>query len=287
MTGSGHDISTWPALMGVKPGDTIQLMADLTRVAWKARRGGKRFGAEEFLSAFADAVGPSGDLLIPTFNFDLHDGDAFDIKRTRSISGALANAALDHERFQRTPHALHSFAATGAHADQLVTTKERGSFGPHSPFAFLFDRKGSLIAIDLPLNDALTFVHFTEERLAVPYRSHRDLRIRYTGPDGLASDRSFSAYAKDPGHHMELSALEPLLEQAGALTRGELDGSRYIRVDLAKAHAVIAHDISVNNARSIHQFRWRWWLRDHAKGVLRTFGIRTRQERTAHAARTA
>jgi aminoglycoside 3-N-acetyltransferase len=287
LTGSDHDISTWPARSGVKPGDTIQLMADLTRTAWNARRTGGHFKASELLSAFADAVGPTGDVLIPTFNFDLRDGDTFDAERTRSISGALANAALEHPRYQRTPHALHSFAVTGAHADKLVGSREQGSFGPASPFAFLLERKGILIAIDLPLNDALTFVHFAEERIGVPYRSHKPVRIRCTALDGKTSERTFTVYAKGPGHHMELSALEPLLENAGALTRGEVDGSRFIRVDLPKAYGVIARDITGNKARSIHQFRWSWWLRDHAKGVLRTFGIRTRQERTAHAARTA
>lgn len=273
--------------MGVKPGDTIQLIADLTRMAWNARRAGKLFKAQDFLNAFVDAVRPSGDVLVPTFNFDLRDGDAFDIKRTRSISGALANAALDHERFQRTQQALHSFAVVGAHAAQLAASEEKSSFGPRSPFAFLLERKGILIAIDLPLNDALTFVHFTEEHIGVPYRSHKAMSIRYTGTDGVTGDRTFSFYAKGPGHHMDLSALEPLLERTGALARGEVDGSRFIRVDLSKAHEVIAHDITANKARSIHQFHWSWWLRDHAKGVLRTFGIRTRQERTAHAARTA
>ncbi len=287
MTGSGHDISTWPALMGVKPGDTVQLMADLTRMAWNARRDGSRFNTSDFLNAFADAVGPNGHVLVPTFNFDLRDGDGFDVKHTRSISGALANAALDHVRFQRTPHALHSFAVTGAHACQLGTSEEPGSFGPRSPFALLLEQKGFLIAIDLPLNDALTFVHFTEEKVGVPYRSHKTIRTRYTDVDGKTDDRTFSVYAKRPGHHMELSALEPILETAGALVRGEVDGSRFMRVDLSKAHEVIAHDITANKARSIHRFRWTWWLRDHTKDLLRTFGFRTRKERTAHAARTA
>jgi aminoglycoside 3-N-acetyltransferase len=262
-------------------------MADLTRLAWNTRRADGHFNASDLLTAFADAVGPSGDVLVPTFNFDLRDGDAFDIKRTRSISGALANAALEHDRYRRTPHPLHSFAVAGAHAGELVASPEQGSFGPASPFAFLLDRKGILIAIDLPLNEALTFAHFTEEREGVPYRSQKAVRIRYTGTDGKPSDITFTVYAKGPGHHMDLSSLEPLLEKAGALTRGEVDGSRFMRVDLTKAHEVIAHDITANKARSIHQFRWSWWLRDHAKGVLRTFGICTRQERTAHAARTA
>lgn len=273
--------------MGVKRGDTIQLMADLTRAAWNARRAGQRFSADGLLNAFADAVGPTGTLLVPTYNFDLRDGDAFDIRRARSISGALANAAIQHPRFKRTPHALHSFAVTGAGAERLVSSKEPSSFGPGSPFAFLHERKAALIAIDLPLNDAVTFAHFTEEATGVPYRHHRPIRIRYTGPDGHTGDRTFSLYAKKPGHHMDFSQLEYMAEHDGAIIHSNIDGSRSFRLDLSWVHSIIEHDIRSNHARRFHEFRWSWLLRDHAKGVLRTFGIRTRQERTAHAARTA
>ncbi len=287
MTATGHDLSTWPMRLGVKPGDTIQLMADLTRVAWNARRAGQRFSADGFLNAFADAVGPTGTLLVPTYNFDLHDGDAFDIRHTRSISGALANAAIQHPRFKRTPHALHSFAVTGAGTERLVDSEEPSSFGPGSPFAFLLERKAALIAIDLPLNDAITFAHFTEEATGVPYRHHRLMRIRYTGTDGHTGDRTFSLYAKKAGHHMDFSQLEYMAEHDGAITNHDLNGSKAFRLDLPWVHSIIEHDIRSNDARRIHEFRWNWWLRDHTKSVLRTFGIRTRQQRTAHAARTA
>lgn len=255
-------------------------------MAWNARRGGGTFTADQLIDAFTSAVGPTGDVLVPTFNFDLRPGDAFDIRRTRSMSGALANASLDRADFKRTTHALHSFAVSGAHADQLVLAEELGSFGPSSPFAFLHRQRGVLVAIDLPLNEALTFAHFVEERNGVPYRRHIELTIRCTGADGSVSDRAFTVYAKRLGHNMDFSALEPLLEKADALVRGELDGSHFIRVDLAKAFDVIADDIRQNNARSIHQFRWSWWLRDVMKTGLRTLGIHTRTERLAHAART-
>ena len=200
MIGEGTDIRTWPGRLGVKPGDTVQLMADLTRIAWNARRAGGRFSTAAFLDSFAEAVAPGGDILVPAYNFDLRSGDAFDLRGTPSISGALANAALGHAGYRRTPHPLHSFAVRGAHAEQLAASKEPGSFGPSSPFAFLLERKAVLLAIDLPLNDALTFVHFTEERMKVPYRAHRSLRIRYTGANGRTAGRVFSIYAKRPGH---------------------------------------------------------------------------------------
>ncbi len=273
--------------MGVKPGDTIQLMADLTRVAWNTRRVGTRFSADGFLNAFADAVGPTGTVLVPTYNFDLREGDAFDVRRTRSISGALANAAIDHPRFRRTPHPLHSFAVTGAGSDALIRSTEKSSFGPASPFAYLLEHKATLIAIDLPLNDAVTFAHFTEEATGVPYRRHRPIRVRYTGPDGITGDRIFSLYAKKPGHHMDFTRLEYMAEHDGAIKHIDLEGSKALRLELPWIHSMVEHDIRMNNARSIHHFRWSWWMKDHMKELLRTFGIRTRQERTVHAARTA
>lgn len=282
-----NDISTWPARLGVRSGETILLMADLTRMAWNTRRSGKHFRAADLLDAFADATGPDGTLLVPTYNYDLDDGAAFDVRRTRSISGALANAAIDHPRFLRTPHPLHSFAVCGTGTEELIHTAERSSFGPRSPFAFLLAHKASLIVIDLPLNDALTFAHFTEETTGVPYRRHRPLRIRYTDAEGRTTERDFSLYAKKPGHHMDFSQLEHMAEHDGALAHIDLGGPRAIRLELPWVHAMVEHDIRTNHARRIHQFRWSWWLRDHTRSLLRTFGIRTRRERTAHAARTA
>ena len=273
--------------MGVRPGDTIQLMADVTRMAWNARRAGQPSPVEGLLDAFVDAVGPTGTLLVPTYNFDLHDGDAFDIRQTRSISGVLANAAIQHPRFKRTPHALHSFAVTGEGTENLVNSNEPSSFGPGSPFAFLLHRKASLIAIDLPLNDAITFAHFTEEATSVPYRHHRPIRLRYTGTDGNTSERTFSIYAKRPGHHLDFSQLEYMAAHDGAITHHDLNGSKAFRLSLPWVHTIIEHQIRSNDERRFHEFRWSWWLRDHTKNLLRTFGFRTRQERTAHAARTA
>lgn len=273
--------------MGVKPGDTVQLMADLTRMAWNARRSGLRFSAAGLLDAFADAVGPTGSLLVPTYNFDLRNGDAFDVRHTLSISGALANAAIDHPRFKRTRHPLHSFSVYGAGAEELIASTEESSFGPRSPFAYLLAKRAVLCAIDLPLNDAVTFAHYSEESTGVPYRRNHTMHIRYTDANGHTEDRTFSLYAKKPGHHMDFSQLEHMAEHDGAITYTELDGSHAFRLDLSWVHSVVEHDIRTNNARRFHRFAWSSWVKDHTKNLLRTFGIRTRQERTAHAARIA
>jgi aminoglycoside N3'-acetyltransferase len=283
---TGFDPSTWPERLGVRRGETIQLMADLTRMAWNARRAGQRFDPNTLLDAFADAVGPEGMILVPTFNFDLLNGDAFDVRHTRSISGALANAALDHPSYRRTAHPLHSFAVADGEASTLEGINHAiGSFDPASPFGLMHRRKARLISFDLPLNASFTFVHYVEQALNVPYRRIQRIAVNYTDHGGTMDLRHFTTFGKTPGHVNELSSLEPLLHKAGALTQGELDGSKWISVDLGKAYDVVALDIQKNKARNIHRFLPSLWLRDSVKAALRRFGYRTRKERTAHAAR--
>lgn len=260
------------------------LMADLMRIGWRARRYSGTFDVNALLDAFRAAV-EAGTLLVPTYTFDLPDGASFDRRSTATISGALGSAALAHPAFGRTPHPLHSFAVAGAGAAELMASTEPGSFGPGSPFAFLYRHRGLLVTLDLPVNNALTFAHFVEEQERVPYRIPRRMSFRYTDLDGRTDLRTFTIQAKKPGHHMDFTPMETALEQAGALRRGVVDGTKWIVVDLWKAYPVIAADLRAGGPSSVHRFRWSWWLRDVLKAGLRTFGVRTGRERLGHAAR--
>jgi aminoglycoside N3'-acetyltransferase len=262
-------------------------MADVTRLAWAYRKAGSRFDVGAFLAAFTEAVGPQGNVLVPAFNFDLRSGDAFDVRSTRSISGALANAAIDHPAFVRTSHPLHSFAVAGADAQRLTTTNNIGSFDEDSPFAFLLEKRATLIAVDLPLNDALTFVHFVEQRRKVSYRRPRELRIMHTDAEGRTQKRMYTLFAKKAGHVNSFDGLEAVLTREGACAATQVGGSSVLRIDLARAYDVIDKDIRTNGSRSIHRFDAKVWLADVVKSLLRTFGIRTSKDRMAHAARTS
>ncbi len=278
---------SWAALLNIERNSTVVLMADITRLAWHARRAGGRFNGTEFLDGFREAVGPGGTVLVPTFNYDLRNGDAFDVRRTRSISGALAQQALEHPMFQRTGHPLHSFAVAGQGGAELLADVPFSSFDRASPFGYMHSARAVLYGIDLPLDDLLTFAHYVEEQETVPYRRSTDFWVEYTDRDGSTQRQRFVRYAKKAGHTNRFAPLENALLTAGALTYMEVTGARVARIDLAKAYAVIADDIKRNGARSIHTFSRELWLRDMLKNMLAIFGIRTTKERTAHAARTA
>lgn len=279
-------VQEWPAQVRVGPGATVQLMADLTRSAWRARRAGSDFSGDELINAFLSALGPQGTLLIPTFDFDLRNGDRFDVRRTRSLSGALASIALSRDDVRRTPNPLHSFAVFGASAQQLAGTDNRSSFGEDSPFGHLHRSNGILVAFDLPLNDAFTYVHHVEESEKVPYRRWEDRRIKYTDARGRTRWRTYKLYAKRPGGHLDLTALDPILTDAGALEHGMIASMPYIRVDLPLAHEVVVREIRGTGARSFHSFSWDRWFRDQARRIFDRARRRTRQQRISHAART-
>lgn len=287
MSAAGHTTASWAALLDIQRNSTVVLMADITRLAWRTRRAGERFSGTEFLDGFVHAVGPGGTVLVPTFNFDLKNGDMFDVRRTRSLSGALAQQALEHAAFQRTGHPLHSFAVAGQGAAELLANVPLSSFDRASPFGFMHRAQAVLYGIDLPLDDLLTFAHYVEEQETVPYRRAVELWIRYTDRQGSTQRQRFVRYAKKAGHTNRFAPLEKALLNAGALTYVDVTGSRVARIDLAKAYAVIADDIKSNDARGIHEFSRELWLRDVLKSMLSLFGLRTTKERTAHAARTA
>ncbi len=276
------DIRSWPNRCGVARGATVLLMADVTRMAWRARRTSASFSPVVLLDAFLEAVGETGTLLIPTYNFDLRSGEAYDVLRTPPTTGVLGIAALAHPSFRRTAHPLHSFAVAGARAGEYLGSDDDSSFGPRSPFALLHTQQAMQVALDLSLNDALTYVHHVEELEEVRYRYWRTLHLRYTDAQGNETRKKFRQFAKRTGHMNAFTGLAPLLEAGNALRRMDLDGTVCLTVDLERAHPIIAHDIHANNARHIHSFTFDRWWRD----VLRTWLMGRERSRSARSLET-
>jgi len=252
----------WPLRMGIPRGAKLLLTADLTRIAWLLRKEGVSKVPRLFLDAFLDHVGPEGTVVIPTFNYDLRNGERYDKERSPTISGTLGQAALAHPAFERTAHPLHSFAVAGALKERFLSANDPSSFGATSSFALFREQGFQLLGIDMHLNYAFSYFHHVEELEQVPYRRWRTLRINYSEGGNDPVERSFRLYAKRPGFENELSHLQPVLEKADVLRTGKESGLSYLRLDLAGSHAVIANDIRTNKARSIVKWTFRNWVRE-------------------------
>ncbi|MGV3636595.1 MAG: AAC(3) family N-acetyltransferase [Flavobacteriales bacterium] len=250
-----------PARIGLKPGDNVLLSADITRIVWMHRRSGAAQVPTLLLDAFLDHLGPTGTLVLPTFNHDLRDGEPYDPQRTLPITGALSAAAIQHPAFVRTAHPLHSFAVAGREQHRFKALDDASSFSASSPFALFRSCGFKVIGIDMDLDYAFSYFHHVEELERVPYRRWKDYTIQFAR-NGAVTRRTFRLHAKRWGYANRLRDLVPLLKDAGALETITIDDSRVILVDVARSHDVIVQDIRHNAARSIVHFTWRNWLRD-------------------------
>ncbi len=176
---------------GVEPGDVLLVHSSLRRTlkAFKCSPG-------DVLSSFLEAVGPTGTLLMPLFNFDFTKGVPFDIRSTPSHMGALTESARMHPQALRSGHPIYSFAIIGPEAERFAVDNYSG-YGPDSPFAVLRELEGKIGVIDLDDQNSMTFYHHIEEMHQVPYRFHKEFTGQYTDADGSTSERTYGLFVRD------------------------------------------------------------------------------------------
>ena len=259
------------------------IASDITRLAMNAIRQEGGFEPEKLINAFIEAVGKDGTLIIPSFNFNLVDGDAFDLKASVPITGALAEVALQRDDFIRTSHPLHSFLVYGKDADELAKLQNESSFGVSSPFAFFNDNNVNMLMIGTDVTDAFTFVHHVEEMETVRYRKFKGMRIKYKELDGREEWKNIMLYAKKPGWTMNLELLEELFRNKGLLRESSFNGIPCSQIRLGEAYPVIRKDILDNNALSISRFDLKLFLKEKIKKILSTLHLyQTLSDKISH-----
>ena len=87
---------------GVKNGNMLLLHSSTARTLRKLKKAGLVPDIEVILDSFLAALGETGTLLLPLFNFDFCAGMPFDIRNTVSHMGALTEAARARPQAVRT-----------------------------------------------------------------------------------------------------------------------------------------------------------------------------------------
>jgi aminoglycoside 3-N-acetyltransferase len=245
-------------------------------LAWSARKTEGEFSPGALIDSFLDALGADGTLIIPSFNFNLKNGDHFSPSQTMPLTGALASEALKRKDFRRTYHPLHSFLVKGRLADDLASLRNISSFASDSPFALLTRENARMLIIGTRISEAFTFVHHAEELARVPYRRHQKIQIHL---DDENRTRNFILYAKKPGWTMKMDGLEKLLVSRGASIEGRINRIPYSLTVLSEALPLIVEEIANNQYRNIASFSLKLYLRDRAKPILAKAGLRTLNDR--------
>jgi aminoglycoside 3-N-acetyltransferase len=202
---------------GIDDGDMVLLHSDVRRTIRLAKKRGDDLSPSALLESFLQAVGQSGTLLLPLFNFDFTRGTTFDIRSTPSQMGTLSEAARNHSSVVRTGHPIYSFAALGAKRDDFRGLSNFSGYGEDSPFGLIHRYGGKIAILDLPDQNSMTFYHYVEEALNVPYRYHKTFSGTCIDAQGNASDQTFGLFVRDldKGVQTHVNPMGDLLWQQG------------------------------------------------------------------------
>ncbi len=196
---------------GVREGDVLLMHSNIIGTVKRYRELGMRLTPQDILESFLSAVGPSGTLLFPLFNFDFANGIPFDIRNTPSHMGSLTEAARAHPLAVRTGHPFYSFAVIGSEAEKFREVNNFSGYGSDSPFAMLREMDGKIAILDLSDQDGVTFYHHVEEMYEVDYRYHKKFTGDYTDALGHTESRTYGLFVRDLVKGV-LSHLDPAAE---------------------------------------------------------------------------
>jgi len=87
---------------GIRTGDLVLIHSSLRRTVRRCVQGGMPGAVGDILDSFREAVGDTGTLLFPLFNFEFTEGVAFDIRTTPSQMGVLTETARQLDGAVRT-----------------------------------------------------------------------------------------------------------------------------------------------------------------------------------------
>ena len=154
--------------LGVTNGDILLVHSDASAI--QEITGYKWSKALPLLKeALLDAIGSSGTLIAPTFNWDFCNGKPYYHKKTRSQVGMFSQHILSDPRSIRSLHPIYSFTAIGPDAESLMSDVSRSSFGDGSVFQRIHQRNAKMLFFNVPFQ-VCTFVHYVEQTKTVDYR---------------------------------------------------------------------------------------------------------------------
>lgn len=195
--------------LGLAKGDTV-----LVQSSFKAF-GGIQGGPKTVIQALLEVLSPEGTLAMPTFNWnDFGEKKLYSKLHTKPQTGILSEMLMNWEGAHRIYHPIHGFSLVGAKAKEFSQkVKNESSFEASSFFGELHRMNAKLMLLGVNYGKGLTFFHYVEEMVSVPYRKFIMLHGRLEELDGTIHDINIPYYGRASlGMHYNLDKIEPFLE---------------------------------------------------------------------------
>lgn len=133
----------------------------------------------EFLKAITTLVGQGYSFSFPAFTFSFCGSGHFDVLRSKSEVGILADWVMELYDSTRTNHPIYSHVFIGALAQRAHDYSVESCFGQNSIFAFFEEENATISMLGCGWRYCTLF-HFFEEKVNVPYRYYKTFEGKNT-----------------------------------------------------------------------------------------------------------
>jgi aminoglycoside 3-N-acetyltransferase len=175
--------------VGVQPGDGLLVHSALQFLGRPAG------GVEMYFEALYEVVF-YGTVAVPTFNFAFARGEAYDPRNTPSVGmGQFSERVRQHPAARRTTHPMQSLAVIGKYANDLAERDTPSAFDPGSAFEQMVKLGFKILLLGADI-DAVSLIHYSEQRLNVPYRYWKDFSGLVKTQTGW-EERTYRMYARN------------------------------------------------------------------------------------------
>ena len=158
----------------------------------------------------------AGTLAVPTFNFAFARGEPYDPLETPSNGmGVFSEYVRRQPGAMRTTHPMQSLAVAGRYAADLAARDTPSAFDPGSAFERMLELDFKLLLLGAGIQ-AVSMLHYSEQRAGVPYRYWKDFQGQVRSPHGWEL-RTYRMFVRDLDldAHLDLQPVQALLDKRG------------------------------------------------------------------------
>jgi aminoglycoside 3-N-acetyltransferase len=203
--------------VGVQPGDGLLIHSALQFL------GRPVGGVGMYFEALCETTNCElGTIAVPTFNFAFARGEAYDPQSTPSEGmGMLSEFVRQQPAALRTLHPMQSLAVIGAYAEDLAGRDTPSAFDPGSPFERMLELDFKILLLGADI-DAISMIHYSEQRYNVPYRYWKEFTGQVRTPRKSTSvtgweECTYRMYVRDLelDPHLTLHSVRDYLQAKG------------------------------------------------------------------------
>lgn len=179
-------LRVWEEILGILDitcGDTVYLGIDMGRIPLprynatldrNAMRAREQRWCQFLLNVLADAIGPQGTLLAPTFSYAYaREGTPYHHESSPSEAGPMTEYFRSQPETVRSFHPLNSISGLGPNARPILEDVGKAGYGCMSPFSRLRAYRTKFLCLGVPIGISLTHAHHLEHMYGVNHMYHK------------------------------------------------------------------------------------------------------------------